>query len=365
MLQLLRNWTDRYLSDPQIVILGLVLSAGFLMMYMLGDMLTPVFIAVVIAYLLEGLVGLFARIRLPRRVSVFVVFFIFIACLLLVLIWLLPLLSRQIGQFIQDLPAMIAKGQKALMRLPETYPEFISRGQIDRFLIYLDSELTSLGQRLLSLSLASVQGLITMIVYLILVPLMVFFFLKDKELILGWFEQHLPENRALVTRVWQEVNQQISNYVRGKMWEIIIVWGVTWAAFSMLHLKYAMLLSFFTGLSVLIPYIGATLMTLPVALIAFFQWGPVSQFTYTLIAYGIIQALDGNLLVPLLLSEVVNLHPVAIIVSLLVFGGLWGIWGLFFAIPLATLFHAVIKAWQVNQEANHAPPAEETPTADG
>jgi len=86
-------------------------------------------------------------------------------------------------------------------------------------------------------------------------------------------------------------------------------------------------------------------MFLPVTLIAYFQWNIGSAFVYTLIAYTIIQILDGNLLVPLLLSEVVNIHPVAIIVALLLFGGLWGIWGLFFAIPLATLVHAVIKAW--------------------
>jgi putative permease len=106
-----------------------------------------------------------------------------------------------------------------------------------------------------------------------------------------------------------------------------------------------MLVSLFIGLSVLIPYIGATVMTIPVVMLAFFQWGPSPEFTYTVIAYGIIQLIDGNILVPLLLSGVVNLHPVAIIVAILVFGGLWGIWGLFLAIPLATLVHAVIKTW--------------------
>ena len=63
--------------------------------------------------------------------------------------------------------------------------------------------------------------------------------------------------------------------------------------------------------------------------------------------YAVIQALDGNVLVPLLFSEVVNLHPVAIIVAVLIFGGLWGFWGVFFAIPLATLFKAILRAWPV------------------
>ena len=106
-----------------------------------------------------------------------------------------------------------------------------------------------------------------------------------------------------------------------------------------------LLISLFVGLSVIIPYIGVTVMGFVMALAAFIQWGWSSQFASAMVAYAIIQILDGNLLAPLLLSGVVNLHPVAIVVAVLLFGGLWGLWGLFFAIPLATLTNAVIKAW--------------------
>ncbi|RJY21141.1 AI-2E family transporter, partial [Pseudomonas syringae pv. actinidiae] len=94
---------------------------------------------------------------------------------------------------------------------------------------------------------------------------------------------------------------------------------------------------------------GAVVVTVPVALIGLFQWGWSDQFIYLMIAHGVIQALDGNVLVPLLFSEAVNLHPVAIICAVLLFGGLWGFWGIFFAIPLATLFKAVLDAWPRNE----------------
>jgi putative permease len=106
-----------------------------------------------------------------------------------------------------------------------------------------------------------------------------------------------------------------------------------------------MLLALLVGLSVIIPYIGASVVTVPVVLIAWFQWGWGAQFVWLTAAYLIIQMLDGNVLVPLLFSEVVNLHPVAIIVAILVFGGLWGFWGVFFAIPLATVVQAILTAW--------------------
>ena len=345
MIPILKEWKNRYFSDPQIVILGFLLLVGFVFIFLFGNMLIPVFASIVIAYLLEGIVSMLQRCRIPRIASVISVFLLFLACLLILIVALLPILSRQIGQFLQELPSMMARGQNALMLLPEKYPDLISEPQIRHVLNLIGSELTNLGQRILSLSLASVRGLITILVYLILVPLLVFFFLKDKTKILKWLTGFLPDNRGLAVEVWREANVQVANYVRGKIWEIIIIWGVSYITFTLLELRFSMLLSLFVGLSVLIPYIGATVMFLPVTLIAYFQWNIGPDFVYTLIAYTIIQILDGNLLVPLLLSEVVNLHPVAIIVALLLFGGLWGIWGLFFAIPLATLVHAIIKAW--------------------
>ena len=154
----------------------------------------------------------------------------------------------------------------------------------------------------------------------------------------------LPDHRGLATEVWREVNQQTGNYIRGKIWEILIIWGTSYVTFKFLGMNFSMVLSLMVGLSVLVPYVGVTVVFLPVALFAYFQWGLTTDFFYALIAYSVIQLLDGNLLAPLLLSEVVDLHPVAIIVAVLLCGGLWGIWGLFFAIPLATLAHAVLKA---------------------
>jgi putative permease len=206
------------------------------------------------------------------------------------------------------------------------------------------------------------KGLITLIVYLVLVPILIFFFLKDKEKIRRYLANFLPEDRTLASQVWREVDQQLGNYVRGKFWEIVIVWGITYAVFRVIGLQYAMLLAVFTGLSVLIPYIGATVMTIPVALIAYFQYGDLgSGFAWAVGAYLVIQLFDGNLLAPLLLSEVTNLHPIAVIGAILLFGGLFGFWGVFFAIPLATLVQAVINAWP--RKHRPVPPTDPPPEA--
>ncbi|HDL5205369.1 TPA: AI-2E family transporter, partial [Mannheimia haemolytica] len=190
----------------------------------------------------------------------------------------------------------------------------------------------------------SIISLVGLGIYTFLVPLMVFFLLKDKIVLMRSFSKVLPQNRRLATRVWFEMQQQIANYIRGKFLEILIVGVVTYIIFLFFDLRYPLLLSVAVGISVLVPYIGAVLVSIPVMLIALFQFGLSPDFYYLMLAFIISQLLDGNLLVPFLFSEAVNLHPLTIIIAVLIFGGLWGFWGVFFAIPLATLVKAVLQA---------------------
>ena len=353
----IRAWFQRHLADPQVMGLAVVLVAGFFIIFLTGEMLTPVIASIVIAYLLEGMVGVFERNGLPRLVAVLAVFLGFMAFMVFVTFALLPLLSRQATQLFQLLPEMLTSGQNALMQLPQRYPELFSEAQIRDLINNIRIEALSYGQHVVSLSVSSVVSIIAVAVYLILMPLMVFFFLKDKARIINWFVRFLPRDRRLLTQVWTEVDRQIGNYVRGKFIEILIVWVVTYLTFVIMGMRFSMLLGVLVGLSVLIPYIGAAAVTIPVAVLAYFQWGVSPEFWSLMVAYGIIQALDGNVLVPLLFSEVVNIHPVAIIVAVLVFGGLWGFWGVFFAIPLATLVQAVLKAWPTLNVEEENPPS--------
>jgi putative permease len=344
-MQIIRTWLERHFSDPQVVGLAVLLAVGFSVVVGFGNMLAPVIASVVIAYLLEGLIGFMERRRVPRMLAVFMVFLGFLALLFLIIFALLPLLSQQVTQFFQQLPQMIARGQELLMGLPERHPNLFSEKQVSDLIAAIRAEVGSYGQRVLSWSLGSVVDVITLAVYLIIMPFLVFFFLKDKRQLADWMAGYLPRERRLAASVWRDVDRQIGNYVRGKFIEIFIVWAATYITFKSLNLQFSMLLSVLVGLSVLIPFVGAMAVTLPVALIAYFQWGLSSNFVYVLAAYAVIQLLDGYVLVPLLFSEVVDLHPVAIIVAVLVFGGVWGFWGVFFAIPLATLVQAVLKAW--------------------
>ncbi len=353
MIDVIKSWFEKHFSDPQAIILVSFLLLGAILILYLGKILTPVLAGVIIAYVLEGLVKKVSLCGLPRFASFLISYALFITALALILFGLVPLVISQLSQLISDFPRILDKVQQLILTIPERYPMLDAR-EIEKMLGSFSSELVGVGQKLVSVSLSSAIDAFTVLVYLVVVPLLVFFLLKDKDAILQWFRRFVPEDRGLAYSVWKEVDAKMGNYIRGKMLEIVIVGVATFIPLKYMGMNYAATMSLLVGLSVIIPYVGAVAVTIPVAMIAWFQWGASSEFIYLMIAYMVVQFLDGNILVPLLFSEVVNMHPAAIIIAVLFFGGMWGVWGVFFAIPLATLVQAVINSWPSIQKTAEA-----------
>lgn len=345
MIEMLRNWYNRRFSDPQTMGLFAILFVGFVVVYFFSDLIAPLLIAIVLAYLLEWPIRfLTEKCKFPHSVALFLVLGGFFAVIFLMVVFLIPTLWTQTLSLIQDSPKMVNQLQAWLLTLPEHYPSVIDYAMLDSILNTVRDRILGYGESAVKLSISSLMNLVTLGIYTFLVPLMVFFLLKDKTELLSAVSKLLPRNRMLASKVWTEMQTQIANYIRGKLLEILIVALASYIIFCLFGLHYPLLLSVFVGISVLVPYIGAVLVTIPVALVALLQFGPTSTFGYLMAAYVISQLLDGNLVVPFLFSEAVNLHPLTIIVAVLIFGGLWGFWGVFFAIPLATLVKAVWTA---------------------
>lgn len=345
MKEVFTRWYQRYLSEEEAVLLLVLLATAFVVMLAFGGILAPVFVAVILAYLMQGVANLLRNRGLPAELSVAVSTGLFLGGFLAVLFGLAPLVWRQLVALVREAPAMIEAGRKVLVTLPEEYPVLFTQQQVNELTSVIQAEMTTLGQMLVTKGLTSIPSMLALLVYLILIPLMVFFFLKDRDQLIGWFSGFLPDKRPLLDRIWQELNLQFANYARGKGIEVMIIGGASYLVFAIFSLNYAALLALLVGFSVIVPYIGATLVTLPVVVVAYAQFGVTPDFYWVVGAYLVIQVLDGNVLVPLLFSEAVNLHPVAIVIAVLFFGGLWGLWGVFFAIPLATLVNAILSAW--------------------
>ena len=344
MFDIIRGWFHRYFSDPEAVMLFVLLVIGFGIIITMGNILAPVIASIIIAYFLQWWVVCLQKHKIPHIVAYPIVYLGFLGIFSIALFVLLPLMWKQLTNLFNEMPTMIQNAKLMALDLIEKYPYF-SEQQLDALTATLMQDIQNWGRMMLSMSLSSIPGIIAWFIYLILVPLLVFFFLKDRNKLIAWFISFLPTNHGILTRVWSEMDQQIGNYIRGKIAEITIVGLATYLVFLYFDLRYGILLAALVGLSVVIPYVGAVVITIPVLLVGYIQWNFSTDFAYMCGWYLLVQALDSNLLVPFLFSEAVNLHPIAIIVAILVFGAIWGFWGVFFAIPLATLVKAVLNAW--------------------
>ncbi|MGB0955374.1 MAG: AI-2E family transporter [Panacagrimonas sp.] len=342
------QWWREHVNNPQIVYLVILLGLGWLAMTFVTDVFAPVFTAVVLSYLLDAPTTALHQRGMRRTWAALAVWVAFMTFAVMAIAYLGPLLIKQSVQVLQDLPRLVEAFRNWVAAVGARQPELMPPEQIDQLAGTLTFDALSLKNQILKRSHLLGAGVNFAVIYGILVPILILLFLKDKQRIQHWARAFMPQDIGLISKVWHDMDGQIAGYVRGKLIEIGIVWGITYAVFSIIGLNYALLLGMITGLSVLIPFVGAALVTLPVALVAFAQYGAGAQLAGVMIAYGVIQALDGNVLVPLLFAEISGLHPSAIIVAVLFFGTIWGFWGVFFAIPLATLVHAVIKAWPKN-----------------
>lgn len=347
-MELLRDWYNIIARNNQLAMLLVLLAIGTAFVVVTAGILAPFYGAVTIAYVMDVAMRGLERRGVSRGGSLAIIYGIFVA-VILALFGLLPVLGRQLAQFASQVPQFIAKFQEMVHYLPERYPTLLTNQQLDDGLNELRGEMMGMGQNLAHYLRGTVIGLVTALVYLIIVPVMIFFLLKDKDSIVAWLASFLPKHHELAGAVWRDVNRQLQAFVGGKVLQMVIIGVVTYIVFALIHLNYAPLLAVTVAIAVMIPYVGAAAATVPVATVALLQWGVSLDAAIAVGAYLVIHALDGNVLVPLLFSEAVAIHPVAIIVAILFFGGIWGVWGVFFAIPLAVLVKAVIRAWPIRK----------------
>lgn len=347
MLKVFSELYERYFSEEEAIIFALLLIVSTLIMLTMGGIIAPLIWSIIITFILQGLVNSLHKLNVSHTVSVYLVYLLFLGATLIFFLYFLPFGWSRLTIFLDELPSMVDQLQSLLFVLPENYPELFTQSQVEQWMQNMQGEIGQLGQEILSYSVTSITRLVTLVVYTVLVPIMVFLMLHDSEKLLTFLESYLPKKRPIMAQVWHEMNDQLANYIRGKAVEIIVVGISSYIMLSIFGLNYPLLLSVLIGFSVIVPYVGATVVTIPVFLVGFFQWGLSGDLVQVLIAYAVLQMIDGNILVPLIFSETVNLHPISIITAILVFGGLWGFWGVFFAIPLATFIKAVIRAWPI------------------
>ena len=307
--------------------------------------------SLIFAYLLIGMQKRLEEYGLNSTISLIFTYSFFLLVGIALMVWLGPLVYQQLQSLILEIPKWVNSFMIFVQNVPEKYPDLVSSDQITKFLQTLSGQITTISEDFLKASITGIQNTVTIAINLVLLPILVFFFLFDRKSIISDFLGVLPKKRAMLEKVWVEMDDQLSNYARGKAIEILIVGLAAAILFMYFDLQYVALLSVLVGFSVLIPFIGAFVVTIPVAAVGLLQFGLTFDFWLLMGLYVILQMLDGNLLVPILFSDAVKLHPVIIILAVFIFGGMFGFWGIFFAIPIATLIKAIWNSWPENQSS--------------
>ena len=340
MQSLLNKFIKRFFSNEESVYFAILLIFSFFFIILFGNVLLPVIISIVIAFLLNGFMTTLIKYNMSQKLSLSITLIVFFG-FYLSLFMALPSIGTEINNLLQNLPVIVSSFQQNLIEMNN----YFSEEEIDQIFANLSNQISVLLSSALGQLAGTVSLMFNAILYAIMIPLMVFFFLKDKSILLPIASIILPKENGFMQSVFAEMNDQLFNYVTGKFIEMLLVATASYILFAFLGLPYAVLIAILVGLSVIIPIFGAILVTIPVVLIGLYEWGLSENFYWLLGFYLLIQILDGNVLVPILFSTRNNLHPVVIIIAVLFFGGIWGFWGLFFAIPLATFVKAIINSW--------------------
>lgn len=306
------------------------------------DVLQPAFLALVAAYLMERPVSRMQRLGLARTQAVCLALLIVTLLLWWLLAAILPLVWSQGQAFLSALPDLAATGRAYLEHFWSAQGSWVSERQLTLLLQRLESQILNFINNIVASSLSGVAGVFYALVYVVLLPMMVFFLLKDKVVLLADLQQKMPELSRQLQPVWRELDHQLLGYIQGKLLELIILALSCYILFYIFALPYALLLAILVGFSVFIPYIGIAVVTVPLVLVVIGQWGIGSTSGWLLIIYLLLQLLDAYVLVPLLFGRVVDINPFYIMLAVLVFGGLFGFWGVVFAIPLASLIKVLL-----------------------
>ena len=195
-------------SNEETIIFSLAILLFFLVISFFGSILTPFILSIVVAYLLVGMQKKIQSYDVSANVALIITFSVFIITGAALLIWLVPLLYIQLQAFILDVPNLINNFLEFISGLPAKFPDLVSSEQIAIFFQAVSEEVSAIAQNIVKSSISGIQSAITFLLYIILFPILVYFFLFDRKNIIEGFIKIIPGKREMLTNIWAEMDIQ-------------------------------------------------------------------------------------------------------------------------------------------------------------
>ena len=306
----------------------------------------PLVISALLYYLLKPLVDWLEKKGVGRTLAIFLVF----AGIAALLVWaganVIPMITRQLTTFIDDLPAYIQTVNKEINQFLD-HPFLKNyQGQLQDTLSNISTKAVDYAESISknapswASNFASTFARVTVAV--IIAPFILFYLLRDGHTMKGGILKVLPtRTRTSISRILSDVNTQLAGYVQGQVMVAIVVGIMFGVMYSIVGLRYGVTLGIIAGILNMVPYLGSFLAQVPVFILAIVA-GPI-MVVKVAIVFVIEQTIEGRFVSPLVLGTKLNIHPITIMLILLTAGSMFGIWGVFLGIPVYASVKVIVK----------------------
>lgn len=354
------SWFYKCFLDNQAVVAVLITFLVFLTVYLLtkvsfiftpilsflGIIMLPLVISALLYYLIKPLVDFLERRGLGRVSAIFVVFTVIVILLIWAIASIIPMIREQILSFVSNLPGYVRSVNYEATKVLQNPWLNNYKSELQAMLSNITAKAVTYAESFSKNALdwaSSFAGIIARVTIAIIIsPFVLFYFLRDSGKMKDGLVQVLPPKfRQPTARVLGDINQQLSGYVQGQVTVAIVVGFMFSIMFSLVGLRYALTFGIMAGILNMVPYLGSFLAMIPVVIMGAVQ-GPL-MLVKVLIIFMIEQTIEGRFVSPLVLGSKLSIHPVTIMFILLTAGSMFGVWGVFLAIPIYASVKVVVK----------------------
>ncbi len=327
----------------------------FWLLHLLGPVLTPFVAAGILAYICNPLVNRLGAWHWPRTLATVTVMLVIIVLIGILSLIMLPLLQTEVEHMADRIPGWLDTLRYSL--LPQLQQWLGIDLKLDAVSLknMLLSHLQGAGNiasKLLPWLGGGGASLLNGLMNLVLIPLALFYLLRDWNLILGHVEQLLPQRwHGKALEIAREVDAVLAEFLRGQISVMLLMSAYYVVALWLAGLEFALPIGIITGMLVFVPYLGMIIGLALATLAAAMQFSGFGGLLLVWVAFGIGHALESMAITPWLVGERIGLHPLAVIFALLAFGQLFGFFGVLLALPLSAALLVLLrhgKSWYLS-----------------
>ena len=328
-------------------IFALTVLAGWLI-YLLAPVLTPFLISMLLAYLGDPLVDRLEAGRLNRTVAVVVVFALMLLVGVAFFLVLAPALERQASLLLGKIPQAIDWVQQSLLpRFSALYGEqghAIDVAAIEKTLMGNWQEIGSVASQVLLHISRSGQRFLAWVAYLLLIPVVTFYLLRDWDILVAHVHDLLPRKTApTVAKLAREIDAVLAEFLRGQITVMAALATIYTCGLWLVGLEFAFVVGMVAGVVSFVPYLGVIVGIIMAGFAAVIQFHDLIHVVGVAAVFGIGQAMEGMVLSPILVGDRIGLHPVAVIFAVLAGGQLFGFFGVLLALPVAAAIVVLLR----------------------